>query len=535
MYEPSAPGEPAAAGGYASISAALDAAQAALAFAARANATPVPFAELAASLRVLERAGSALVAARASVLAAFTAQAGYAADGHGTVKSWLAWQTRVTGGAAGGAVGWMRRLPEHRAVADALAAGVLSESWARKICQWSDLLPGDCRKDADQILLAAATGGAALADLAALADEMFRRTAPPGDDDDDDGSGGGRGGQGDDGFGDRGVRLDLHYRGAGHLTGDLTPGCAAALMAVLEALGKKAGPEDDRTTAQRHHDALEEAARLLTGSGGLPDTAGQPTSIQLHMTLDQLRRLAGQDDARAGSASGAAGDGAWLAARGTGAGQPGWLPDADAAAFLCDAAITPVVCGHLDPAALAKLTSDILAELRGGAPRIPAPRIPGCPAPPGPDGLSPETMARLSDLLLRSAAGILSGPGGLASALRAGILTGLPAASLPLDVGRTRKIPGYLRNAVILRHPRCAFPGCRRRARHCQIHHLIPWAEGGATELGNLVPLCSFHHQVAIHRWGWTLILNPDGTTTATSPDRKRTWHSNAPPATTAA
>jgi hypothetical protein len=42
--------------------------------------------------------------------------------------------------------------------------------------------------------------------------------------------------------------------------------------------------------------------------------------------------------------------------------------------------------------------------------------------------------------------------------------------------------------------------------------------------------LCVFHHQVAIHRWGWRLVLNPDGTTTATSPDGQRTFHSHSPP-----
>jgi hypothetical protein len=35
------------------------------------------------------------------------------------------------------------------------------------------------------------------------------------------------------------------------------PSCAAAVRAVLEALGKKAGPEDDRTEGKRFHDALQ--------------------------------------------------------------------------------------------------------------------------------------------------------------------------------------------------------------------------------------------------------------------------------------
>ncbi len=62
------------------------------------------------------------------------------------------------------------------------------------------------------------------------------------------------------------------------------------------------------------------------------------------------------------------------------------------------------------------------------------------------------------------------------------------------------------------------------------MHHLIPRSAGGATALHNLVPLCRFHHLIAIHHWGWTLHLNPDATTTATSPDGRRVWHSHSPP-----
>jgi hypothetical protein len=58
----------------------------------------------------------------------------------------------------------------------------------------------------------------------------------------------------------------------------------------------------------------------------------------------------------------------------------------------------------------------------------------------------------------------------------------------------------------------------------------LPRARGGPTALHNLVPLCGFHHQIAVHRWGWALRLNPDGTTTATSSDRTRTLHSHSPP-----
>ena len=102
------------------------------------------------------------------------------------------------------------------------------------------------RDDADEILLAAAAGGATQADLAMLAQQMQERSAPP----DTEGDDGPRGGD-EDGFTGRRVWLDIHFRGAGKLDGDLTPECAAALTALLDSLGKKAGPEDTRTTSQR--------------------------------------------------------------------------------------------------------------------------------------------------------------------------------------------------------------------------------------------------------------------------------------------
>jgi hypothetical protein len=34
-----------------------------------------------------------------------------------------------------------------------------------------------------------------------------------------------------------------------------------------------------------------------------------------------------------------------------------------------------------------------------------------------------------------------------------------------------------------------------------------------------------------IHRWGWTLVVNPDGTTTAWNKDKTKTLHSHGPPA----
>jgi hypothetical protein len=207
----------------------------------------------------------------------------------------------------------------HRQVADALAGGVISESWAREICRWTDLLPQEVRDDADVILLGAAAAGAELADLTGLAEELRNRTAAP-----DTGD--------DDGFTDRSLRLESTFQGAGRLDGDLTPGCAAALRAVLDALGKKAGPEDTRAQRQRDHGALEEAMRRLIASGCLPQRAGQPTQIQLHMTLRDLMKLS-EPQGQPGAVN-----------AGTPRPGPAVPPGYD-----CDAQIVPIVTGHIDP------------------------------------------------------------------------------------------------------------------------------------------------------------------------------------------
>ena len=145
---------------------------------ATADAGSLPTPVQAQALRALERAEARHTAARAQFLAAFTAQDGYEDDGQGSARMWLRWQTRVTKAAAAGAVGWMRRLAAHPVIAAALAEGQISASWARAICGWSDRLPQDLREDADQILVAAAAGGAELADLAGLAQQMYERAAP---------------------------------------------------------------------------------------------------------------------------------------------------------------------------------------------------------------------------------------------------------------------------------------------------------------------------------------------------------------------
>ena len=149
------------------------------------------------------------------------------------------------------------------------------------------MLPFAYRDAGAQILVDLAAGGADLDDLSGAAEDMFSRCAPPDSDSQREQAR----------FRDRFVRLTRLFQGHGRADGDLTPECLAAVTEVLDTLGKKAGPEDDRTAGQRRHDALEEAMRLLLASGCLPERAGQPALVQLHLGLDELLAMPGAADA----------------------------------------------------------------------------------------------------------------------------------------------------------------------------------------------------------------------------------------------
>jgi len=94
----------------------------------------------------------------------------------------------------------------------------------------------------------------------------------------------------------------------------------------------------------------------------------------------------------------------------------------------------------------------------------------------------------------------------------------------PLSIGRrSRVIPNKIRTALVIRdHGICRFPGCGS-TRNLQAHHVVHWQHGGPTELGNLVLLCWFHHDllhnqaandarsVTDHQGCWTVEPVPSG------------------------
>jgi hypothetical protein len=84
-----------------------------------------------------------------------------------------------------------------------------------------------------------------------------------------------------------------------------------------------------------------------------------------------------------------------------------------------------------------------------------------------------------------------------------------PDTNTPLFVGRaSRYATREQRRALMVRDGGCVFPGCDAPASWCDAHHVIPWDEGGTTDIDNLALLCRRHHGYA-HSNRWTLEAIP--------------------------
>jgi hypothetical protein len=378
-----------------------------------------------------------------------------------------------------------------------MAAGEISESWAGEIVGWLKKLPEELRDGTEKILAEAAAGGASLEDLATITAAALAQWETDHPDEDDD-----------DSFPDRCLQIETTFGGAGVIRGDLTPECAAAVTAVLEALGKKAGPEDERSTPQRFHDALQLACELLLRAKLVPDRAGADTQVVANISLRDLRAMPG--------ASGL--EDVWVRAL---LGEGGYLTGADAEAAACDAMIVPVVAGTMDATVLDTMIGLVL-DTYAHAVR------------PDPDRAAHRDQAKRNELryaLARLAVDLVSGPAGVASILRRGLLEHpFNTPSLPLDIGYSDSIPASIRRAVHWRDRyQCAWPRCGRPAAWSDIHHIKHKKDGGKTSVDSCITLCNFHHDICIHRWGWRIVLNPDGTTSVYGPDGQ-VQHSHSPP-----
>jgi hypothetical protein len=504
----------------------------------------LPAAACGEALTTLGEVRSRLAAAQAVLLRRFDALDGHDADGYGSSSAWLTAMTKMTRKDAKAAVRQMRSLGERPHLADALGAGDISDSWAAEIAGWLRKLPEELRAGTEKVLADAAAAGASLEDLATITASALAQWQADHPDEEDDG------------FPDRYLQIATTFGGAGVIRGDLTPECAAAVTAVLEALGKKAGPEDDRTQKQRFHDALQLACELLLRAKLVPDRAGADTQVIAHISLRDLREMPG--------ASGL--EDVWIRSI---LGESGYLTGEDAEAAACDAMIVPVVAGAMDGTVLDQMVELVLGAFGhrgpsdegshpdGGVPRDPdreahreqAGRLSEAAASAfaasspsaasafsadraGSAEMSPQAWRALRYALARLAVDLVSGPAGVASILRRGLLEHpWNTPSLPLDIGYSESIPVAIRRAVLWRDKyKCAWPRCGRPAAWSDIHHIKHKKDGGKTSVDSCVCLCQFHHDICIHRWGWRIAVHPDGSVSVFGPDGQAQHSDSRPP-----
>lgn len=85
-----------------------------------------------------------------------------------------------------------------------------------------------------------------------------------------------------------------------------------------------------------------------------------------------------------------------------------------------------------------------------------------------------------------------------------------PVTGVPLALDRTTyRVPVALRRWLGITSPTCAFPGCGRPARDCELDHLRAWTDGGTTDHDNLDPECRHHHRLR-HETPWAANRDPD-------------------------
>jgi hypothetical protein len=83
--------------------------------------------------------------------------------------------------------------------------------------------------------------------------------------------------------------------------------------------------------------------------------------------------------------------------------------------------------------------------------------------------------------------------------------------------GRSRRFASDAQRREIQRRDRrCRFPGCANNT-FIDVHHVVHWADGGPTDLHNLVTMCDHHHH-RVHENGWDVKGNANGILRFTGP-----------------
>jgi hypothetical protein len=494
-------------------------------------------------LRALNEKRCALDAAFTQAVAVAHSRGAGEVDGCVSTKSWLRSQLRMSYGGTNAYVevaGALADLPRFAAL---FADGRINLEHIQALAELHKKAGPEVAGIADAVLgdYALEHGPREIRRLAKLIREHYERLRDADSPDDPDGR---------DLEPDRFVSLGQTFGGTWSLDGALAPEIGSMLRAALDAAMRRPAPDDDRSTAQRRHDAFADLIRLAVNSGELPTKGGERPHLGALVHLDDLRA---PENRRQPSGSGVLPDelGAYLAAvdadltaRSTHLGpedlrateaEPAALDPSDAAA---EPVTTPEATPDDDAATsspYAEGTTDTDGE--PSLDWLPPAWLPDLGAhtdPPDEPGLPDGLQSVLPGLginrrhLPRPGQGALTDHGTHLTPQAAQRLACdsqlhrvvLGPRDLPLNLGqRVRLVPAPMRRVIVARDRHCRFPGCDMPAAYTEVHHLKPWQDGGPTEPQNLILQCGWHHH-RVHDHGWTLRYNHrTNTVTALRPD----------------
>lgn len=259
-----------------------------------------------------------------------------------------------------------------------------------------------------------------------------------------------------------------------HLDGWLGHESGTLLRTALDAVIGRPAADDTRTRGQRDASALQALARHALDAG----THGQARRIRPHLLVHvPVATLAAM-----GMRSGAAG-----------------IDPAGNRAPLDNPQFDTVPTGtpSLDSPPLESPPGDRATDISAGS----SAHIPAGPAPRSVTGVEPATFADGTPLATSQLARLLC------DANLTRIVLG-PESEV-LDVGHAKRIHTAAQTkAVITRDKHCRFPGCTAPPTWCEVHHALPWSEGGRTDVGNAILLCWSHHH-ELHRLRLSIEVTP--------------------------
>src|SRR5579863_1841232 len=391
----------------------------------------------------------------------FHADRGALSDGGGTTVSWLRRSCGMTAKAAASRVHLARRLWELPATLDSARAGRASFTNVAMIGHLAGAVGVEQVQEFEHILLPAAE--ALDPGRMRRATESTRLTIDP------------------DGVladanhehAQRWLDCDQAYGGVFILNGRFDAEGGALLKTAIDALSHGLSSAEVRLPSQRRADALVEMAATQLRCGEHRDVHGQRPHLTLTVRAETLRADMRGADAVAGDTLRHQ---AWGTASGSGdTSHRSWSPDAGSDDTLRVVAVAQP------------------AELAGVGP------------------IHPEIARRIACDAVRTVVTVAPTPDDSSWML------GTPP--VPLSVGRaTRTIPSSIRRALVMRDQGCRFPGCDRPPAWTDGHHIIHWADGGPTELANLVSLCRSHHR-QVHEERWRIHIT-DGSAVVEPPPR---------------